>query len=299
MSWRIIYIEESESMNLYLDNVKVIDHKKNEITIPLSDIHSIIIDNPRLTVTVQLLNKCAEYNVNIVMCDMKHTPCSISTPISGSRNNSLIQRKQILWTDEDKKYMHKIIIQNKIRNQRKLLEYSHGSNEVIYRLRKYEEEVQYGDATNREGLAAKSYFRELFGSEFKRFNEDVMNAGLDYGYSILRSQISKTIIAKGLNPIHGIIHYGPENNFNLSDDIIEVFRPIIDTYCYKKLSDTNIFKKENRIDLIKTTTIYVFLGDDKQTLFNAISMYIDSILHFFETGCIDRIKDVSIPYEKI
>lgn len=41
------------------------------------------------------------------------------------------------------------------------------------------------------------YFRELFGSDFIRFDDDVINAGLNYGYSIFRSLITSIIVAKG------------------------------------------------------------------------------------------------------
>ena len=56
MSWRIVYISEAEEMKLYLDNLKVIK-KEQEILIPLSDIHTIIVDNNRTVVTGQLMNK--------------------------------------------------------------------------------------------------------------------------------------------------------------------------------------------------------------------------------------------------
>ncbi len=299
MGWRVIYIEESESLKLYLDNLKVVKNNQQEVVIPLSDIDSIIIDNPKLTVTIQLLNKCAEYNVNVVTCAINHMPTSIIMPIEGNRASALIQRKQLLWSVDQKDIIHQIIIKNKIRNQKRLLEYFRLSPLIINRLSTYEDETNRGDTTNREGLSAKSYFRELYGSSFKRFNEDPINFGLNYGYSILRSQISKTIIGKGLNPMFGIIHYGPENNFNLSDDIIEPFRTIIDAYCFKKLVDTKIYKLQNRLELIKATTIYLYYGSNKQTLFNVISMYIESIVHFFETGDISRIEDIKIPYEEI
>ena len=44
LSWRIVYISEAEEMKLYLDNLKVIKEEQ-EILIPLSDIHSIVVDN--------------------------------------------------------------------------------------------------------------------------------------------------------------------------------------------------------------------------------------------------------------
>ena len=157
---------------------------------------------------------------------------------------------------------------------------------------KFESEVNEGDTLNREGLSAKMYFRVLYGSNFKRFEESVINNGLNYGYSILRSQISKTIIAKGLLPGIGIIHKGYNNPFNLSDDIIEVFRPLVDWYVYTYLKDAIVFKREHRLELIKLTTKDVLIKGCRQTLLNAINIFIDRILDIFEFGDISKFEDI-------
>ena len=87
------------------------------------------------------------------------------------------------------------------------------------------------------------YFRELFGDDFIRFDEDVINAGLNYGYSIFRSLISSIIVAKGYLHNLGIFHRGKQNMFNLSDDVIEVFRPIVDHYVYNNMMEDILFNK--------------------------------------------------------
>lgn len=299
MGWRILYIEEAEKLSLYLDNIKIVKKGINDVIIPLADIHTLILDNYMLSVTVQLLNKCCEYNINLIMCSIDHMPSVIVNPYSGNKQAPLQLRKQLQWDINAKRYLHQIIIKNKIRNQRRLLEYLQLDIEVINKLISFENEVELGDIHNREGLSAKMYFKELFGNQFRRFSEDKINAGLDYGYSILRSQITKTLISKGLNPIIGIFHKGPENQFNLSDDIIEPFRPIIDTYCFKVIKNKIGFTKENKLDLIKLTTINIKYGNTYQSFFNVLVMYIDSILYFLETGDDSRILDIVINYEKV
>ena len=59
MGWRIIYVEDAMNIRLYLDNLKV-EKETKEVTIPLSDIHSLIIDNQKITMTIPLITKCAE-----------------------------------------------------------------------------------------------------------------------------------------------------------------------------------------------------------------------------------------------
>ena len=145
-------------------------------------------------------------------------------------------------------------------------------------MKTYYSQVQDGNISNREGLAAKVYFRNLFGKKFVRFDQDVINSGLNYGYSIFRSLISSVIISKGYLPNLGLFHIGKTNMFNLSDDIIEVFRPIVDDYVRENLCDEIIFKEQHRKDLIRLTTKRIIFGDCTQTISNVIAMYFECIL---------------------
>ena len=43
-------------------------------------------------------------------------------------------------------------------------------------------DVVLGDLTNKEGIASRVYFNELFGSTFKRFDETIVNYALNYIY---------------------------------------------------------------------------------------------------------------------
>ena len=296
MGWRIVYIENAMSVKLYLDNIKIIKDT-NEVTIPLSDIHTLVIDNQMITITVPLINKCSENNINLIICNIEHLPQSIINPYSGNYQYPIMLKKQIEWDEDIKLLLHQKIIKNKILNQSDLLKSLFLNQDVINRIVGYSFEVKPGDFENREGLAAKTYFRELFGKNFKRFEDDPINAGLNYGYSILRSQISKTLIAKGLTPCIGIIHRGAINPFNLSDDIIEVFRPIIDEFVYKFLKETVILTRQNRLDIIKITGNDAYIKSKRQTIFNTISIYIDSIIKVFETNDINYYEEVHLIHE--
>ncbi len=48
--------------------------------------------------------------------------------------------------------------------------------------------------------------------------------------------------------------------------------------------EAEIFKKEHKIELIKQTTKNLYFKGKKQTIFNVISMYVDSILNYFNNG---------------
>lgn len=298
MSWRVLYIEESDKLSLYLDNIKVIKNDE-EILVPIKDIHSLIVDNYKILLSVHLLNALSHANVNVVLCGVDHLPQTIFFPLFGNSNAAASLKKQLKWDGLRKKILHQKIVRRKVKHQKELLMAVDKHNPEIEILSKYEKEVELGDETNREGLAAKQYFKGLFGDEFKRFENDIINAGLNYGYAILRSQISKTLVSKGLNTTIGIFHKNPTNNFNLSDDIIEPFRPIIDYWVYKNLMEEEIFLRDHRLELINQTTKDVYFKNTRQTIFNAISMYVDSILTFLDTGDVDKLFHPEIKYDEL
>lgn len=283
MSWRIIYIEEADYLSLHLDNLKV-TKGNDETTIPLGDINSIIIDNYKTNLSVNLLNKCMDYKINMVLCDMKHLPNTIIYPYSGNYQASLILKEQLSWNKENIDKVWQRIVKGKIINQIKVLKNNDKSNEVINKLVIYLNEVEEFDSTNREGLAAKIYFRELFGNDFIRETDNTINACLNYGYSIIRSMIARTLVAKGLNPHIGIFHKGQFNDFNLADDIIEVFRPIIDNFAYINFFNEEFFTRNIRLLIVSSLARKILYNGKKQSIHNVISAYVDSIINALKTG---------------
>lgn len=283
MSHRIIYIENCEYLRLYLDNLKV-EYKDNDLFLPISDIQILVIDNYRSNLSVPLINKLMENNVCTIICGIDHLPTCYILPMNGHFSQSGNINKQIQWSEDNKKRVHQKIVKAKIFNQIEILKKNNKSFEVIEKLYQFLSEVELGDTTNREGLSAKMYFREMYGDDFIRFNEDVVNAGLNYGYSIFRSLISSIIVAKGYLPNLGIFHKGKQNMFNLSDDVIEVFRPIVDHYVYNNMMEDILFKQEHREALIQLTAKKIEIDGRKQTVNNAIYVYLESILKELETS---------------
>ena len=283
MGWRTIYIEESNNLSLYLDNLKTSDIKGG-VLIPLKDIDSIIIDNYKLIISSQLLCKCSKNNINFVICDINHIPISQLLPFSGNCLSSKTLKRQSLWSEELKGKLWKDIVYHKITNQVSILKINEKLQNVETMINNLQKDISIYDKTNREGLFAKIYFRTLFGDKFKRFEvNDTVNAGLNFGYVVLRTMIAKSIVCKGLNPMLGIFHKGENNNFNLADDFIKIFRPIIDNYVFNNLtSNQALFTRQHRLEIIKLLTGKIEINGRKQTISNAIDIYIDSIINCFE-----------------
>lgn len=283
MGHRVLYIESCEHLKLYLDNLKVLVNA-DEILFPISDIMILVIDNYKSTLSVPLINKLVENNVCTIICGVDHLPKTSIMPINGNFSQSGNLFKQIEWNPDHKALIHQLIVKAKLHNQTEVLKNNRLNPYVIEKILSFREEVQAGDQTNREGLAAKMYFRELFGESFTRFDTDVINAGLNYGYAIFRSLISSIIVAKGYLPNLGIFHRGKQNMFNLSDDIIEVFRPIVDNYVYCHMRNDVLLTQHHKEQLIQLTTQKVSIDHRQQTIANAIHVYIESILNVMESG---------------
>ena len=143
-------------------------------------------------------------------------------------------------------------------------------------LEKISNKVNSGDTSNREAIAAKGYFSSLFGNTFNRNYENVYNAALNYGYSIIRGAIARTVVSYGYLPSFGIHHKSELNNYNLVDDFIEPFRPIVDLWVRNNINSETIFNKNIRAELLNLLNVDVKIQGKLQSVNNAINVMISS-----------------------
>lgn len=279
LSWRIVYISEAEEMKLYLDNLKVVKDEQ-EVLIPLSDIHTIVVDNDKTTITGRLMNKLTEYHILLIFCDETHNPNVFSLGLYSHYRVYGVLKQQLNWSDAIKGEMWRKIIQIKIHNQKTVLQYLEKDEEVIHRMERLAQSVEFDDERNNEGHAAKLYFSTLFGKPFHRQREavDIINASLNYGYIVLRSCVARTIVAYGLHPAFGIGHRNQFNAFNLVDDCMEIFRPIIDLWVYLTSEESEYLDQEKKQQLVRRLSAKVLIGNQKQTVLNAIDLYVQSFI---------------------
>ena len=199
-------------------------------------------------------------------------------PYYGSFNTSKKIKNQIKWKEKNKQIAWQQIIKYKIHNQAMLLK----SLEIegYQKILEYEKQVELNDKTNREGHAAKVYFNLLFGKEFSREKENNINNALDYGYSIILSMLNREIVSKGYITQLGINHKNEFNEFNLSCDLMEIFRPLVDEIVYKKRE--LIFDKEYKHKLIDLYNRQIAIKDKEYYLPNAIQIFCTSVFNFLE-----------------
>lgn len=276
MGWRTVIVNKNCKLSYKNDYLIV---RSNELKmIHLSEINMIIVENCMVSITSYLINELATKKIKIIFCDEKHNPSCEIVPYYGSFNTSKKILNQTKWQKSKKDEAWMNIIKHKIHNQAMLLKKF--EIDEYERLLKYEEEVEIGDKTNREGHAAKVYFNLLFGNDFIRNKEDNTNAALNYGYAILLSMLNREIVSKGyITPI-GLNHKNEFNQFNLSCDLMEVFRPLVDEIVYKNREFA--FDSEYKHKLIDLCNRIVLIDKKEQYLSNAVPIFITSVFDFLE-----------------
>ena len=223
----------------------------------------------------------------MIFCDSKRSPTAELIPHHGSHDSTAKIRVQAAWSDEVKAVIWREIITEKIRKQAAFL-YEIGKEKESELIESYIGNVELLDATNREGHAAKVYFNALFGMDFTRSADNAVNASLNYGYSLILSAFNREVSANGYLTQLGIFHNNMFNHFNLSCDLMEPFRPIVDGFV-KKLSPET-FSTEEKRKLQSLLNVEFITDYRRQTLLNTVKIYTKSVLEAIETGDISLIK---------
>lgn len=301
MGYRIINIFDSEKLSLNLNNL-IIKSKDFEYSVLINDIDVLLINDFKTVITTRVLNKLIDSNVCVITCDEKYEPVALALPISGHCTILKVAEAQTKWTVEQKAFYWQYIVKYKIQNQVDVLKMKTDESDAWNKLFELADNVELDDATNREGHAAKVYFHTLYGRKFKRFNEDGRNFALNYGYTILRGTIVRTICAKGLIPFLSIKHKSASNYFALADDLIEPFRPIVDLYVKQYVDeDVMYLSKQHRTNLVKLLNQKVLWNKQEITLNRAIEKMIDEMIDYFDTGEIPdnypQILPLSVEFE--
>lgn len=271
MSWRTIVISKRAKLDLQLGYMVV---RGDEVTkVVLSEIGTILIESTAVSLTTSLLAELSKRKVKVIFCDEKRNPSSELVSYYGSHDTSNKVRKQIAWKQKTKEAVWTEIVSEKIRKQKELLTIL-GKDEANL-LGQYLTEITWNDGTNREGHAAKVYFNALFGLDFTRTEDNAINAGLNYGYSILLSTFAREVVANGYITQLGLFHDNMFNQFNLASDLMEPFRILVDRQVIQMQPDK--LEKEEKMQLVNILNQEVHVDGRIQYVNNAIKIYCRSV----------------------
>ena len=121
--------------------------------------------------------------------------------------------------------------------------------------------IKSGDPDNIEAQAARLYWTQLMGKDFRRDqNAGGINSLLNYGYTILRACTARSVIAAGLHPTISLFHSNANNPMRLVDDLMEPFRPMADLKVWQLAQEDETELQPNT----KRALVHV-MYDDMQT----------------------------------
>ncbi|MEI3294937.1 type II CRISPR-associated endonuclease Cas1 [Eubacterium ventriosum] len=271
MSWRTVVISNNAKLDYQIGYMVVRGEKTTKIH--LNEIGMLIVESTAVSMTSYLLSELMKNKIKVVFCDEKRNPCSELVSYYGSHDTSSKIRKQIEWTKDDKDHIWTEIVSEKIKQQALMLQ--RYQKEEANMLFEYMEEVEFGDITNREGHAAKVYFNALFGKKFTRTDENPINAALNYGYGIILSIFNREIVSSGYLTQIGLFHDNMFNQFNLSSDLMEPFRPLVDQLVVELKPEK--FETEEKRKMLELLNKEVEICGKMEVVTNAIKIYCRSV----------------------
>jgi len=261
-------IDISDRAYIHLKNQQLLIDKQGETIgrIPIEDLGVLILQHPAIVLTQQVIIHCQMNKAVIIFCDNKHLPYSIILPIAESHTlHNKILKQQVAVTEPIRKRLWQQIVQKKITEQAKALTFL-GKGSL--RMDRLVSQVKTGDSSNCEAIAAKIYWPTLFGKDFRR-NVDMegINSLLNYGYSIIRATVARSICGAGLHPTLGLFHKNQYNALCLADDLMEPFRPWVDLLVYQLVQQNQLeVNQHTKQQLLGMLSMPVQYGNKKMEL---------------------------------
>lgn len=216
----------STPCSIRINHGQLVVRGEEEHSFPVEDLNSVLIETAECTITSYTLSTLSDAGAVVFTCDGKHLPNGVILPLNSYYRPLKILKLQQNMPKPLQKQLWQSIVKRKIENQATCVEFT--SNESVDDLYSLAKSVSSDDAKNFEAVAANLYFKKIFGKDFVRRDDSFINLALNYGYSIVRGLIARTLTVYGFEPSIGVHHASELNNFNLADDIIEPFRPIVD-----------------------------------------------------------------------
>lgn len=129
------------------------------------------------------------------------------------------------------------------------------------------------------------YFRALFGENFSRDAcEDGRNAALNYGYAIVRAAVARSVSVYGLLPCLGLHHRSELNSFNLADDLIEPFRPLVDRTVRQTVSPGDGLLPETKRMLFDLLSENMEMNGKQYSASYAVELLVQALLRSLRSG---------------
>lgn len=251
--------------------------------VPFEDIAVIMLNHREISLTHPVLSACGEYGISLFATGDTHHPSGVFLPFLTHSRATRWLRFQLDLPRPLAKQMWAAIVRKKVANQAACLRLA-GIDGADH-LAALAQRVKSADSTRIEGQAAAFYFTQLFGRDFQRSQERWINAALDYGYAVLRGTIARGLVAHGLLPSLGLFHASEQNAFNLADDLIEPFRPLVDLYVVKQRHPDNAeLLPADKAALIALLNVDMGMPGGGMSALSAVEHAVESLARIYERG---------------
>jgi CRISPR-associated protein Cas1 len=281
VTWRSVVI--ARPARLKREHYSLAIEQEKTAFVPFQDIAVIVLNHREITLTHPVLSACGEFGISLFATGETHHPNGVFLPFLPHSRATRWLRLQLNMPRPVAKQTWATIVRQKISNQAACMKLV--GVEGTDRLESYARRVRSGDSENLEGQAAAFYFTKLFGKDFQRGQERWTNAALDYGYAVLRGTIARALVAHGLLPSIGLFHASEQNAFNLADDLIEPFRPLIDLYVAKhpSLEDAEL-QPADKATLVGLLNVDIAMPRGVMSALSAIEQTVESLSRVYEVG---------------
>lgn len=292
--WRVVDIaDENRLLSLSRGSLKVSEDGVELGRVPLSDIQCVLVHGHGAMLSLSLGTALAEAGIPLVLCGRNHAPVALSLPVSGNFEQAARLTAQASLSLPRRKQLWRRLVMAKIASQARALEISGRPGHAG--LAKFARSVRSGDPDNVEARAARFYWRRLMGGGFRRDPDgDGLNAHLNYGYAVVRAAMARGVVGTGLAPGLGLHHRSRLNAFQLVDDLMEPFRPLVDLAVWRNREGwtgemTTMAKRE--LAQIVNGVMATATGS------NSVSRVMSMLAHSLAEVCAGRAKDLAWPLD--
>lgn len=270
--------------------------KKEAIrTIPIEDIGVMVLDNKEITVTEGVMSALLDNTVAVITCNDKRMPVGMLLPLQGNTVQNERFRSQLGASLPLLKQLWQQTMKAKIENQATLL--SRFTTKEAKNMLAWARDVKSGDPDNLEARAAVYYWKNIFQGlpNFVRDKDGLFpNNLLNYGYAILRAVVARALVVSGLLPVMGIHHHNKYNAYCLADDIMEPYRPFVDSLVLDIMKETEPVEnltKDLKARLLSIPVLDVRIGGKHSPLMVAVSQTTASLAKCFS----GELRKISYP----
>lgn len=282
MVWRSVVI--NRPAKLKREHFALVVEQEQSARVPFEDIAVIVLNHREITLTHPVLSACADYGIGLYSTGDNHQPNGVFMPFLQHSRATRMQRLQLDLDKPTSKRAWARIVQTKIQNQARCMDLV--SVAGADRLASYARRVRSGDGGNLEAQASAYYFPQVFGRSFHRSQNNWTNAALDYGYAVMRGACARALVAHGMLPSIGLFHSSEQNAFNLADDLIEPYRPVVDLHVAQNrpaIEDAQLQPSE-KVALVGLLNVDVAMPRGQMSVLASIEQAAESLARLYDGG---------------